>query len=178
MSYNQLAVIALTDQDHLRAVYYLYRAICVNNPAPLAPGNLDLEFKKVRTKSNQGKLFSNGDVAGDGSLALQDRFLLFHARCLDKDFNGYADHQAEIHRLLADGLREKPFDTIIRKFCLINIAAEQCAGHKVHGMSASAYDYGVFFLTETRRFVCHPFLRDFTTLQYKHFLYAPETSAR
>ncbi|KAK4944449.1 hypothetical protein LTR10_016123 [Elasticomyces elasticus] len=143
MSYNQLAVIALTDQDHLRAVYYLYRAICVNKPAPLAPGNLDLEFKKVRTKSNQGKLFASGDTAGDGSLALQDRFLLFHARCVDKDFNGYEDHQAEIHRLLADELREKPFDTIIRKFCLINIAAEQFAGRKVHDDSSAIRSFEI-----------------------------------
>ncbi|KAI1612256.1 EST1-like protein A [Exophiala viscosa] len=170
MSYNQLAVIALTDQDHLRAVYYLYRAICVDKPAPLAPGNLDLEFKKVRTKSNQGKLFANGDVAGDGSLALQDRFLLFHARCVDKDFNGYEDHQAEIHRLLADELREKPFDTIIRKFCLINIAAEQSAGQKVHDDSFAIrsfeilqhFNISTFFmllkllLDELQRLAKHP----------------------
>lgn len=139
-SYNQLAVIALTDQDHLRAVYYLYRAICVDKPADLAPGNLDLEFKKVRTKSNQGKLFAIGDVATEASLVLQNRFLLFHARCVDDDFIGYEDHQAEILRLFADELREKPFDTIIRKFCLINIAAEKSAGQKVHGMLVSIAD--------------------------------------
>lgn len=134
MSYNQLAVIALTDQDHLRAVYYLYRAICVENPAPQAQANLELEFKKVRTRAEQGKSISNQDMAAEGSRDLQNRFILFHARFWEKSFVGHEDQQSEMLRLLADELRERPFDTTIRKYCLINIAAEESAGNRVRGM--------------------------------------------
>jgi hypothetical protein len=132
MSYNQLAVIALTDQDHLRAVYYLYRAVSVENPAPQAQGNLELEFKKLRTRSTQGKLLAADEA--EGNHHLQRRFILFHARCVEPTFAGYEDEQTKILALLADELREKPFDTVIRKFCLINIAAESTAARKVRGM--------------------------------------------
>lgn len=143
MSYNQLAVISLTDQDHIRAVYYLYRAVCVQNPAPPAQGNLELEFKKIRTKSTQGKPITGDDAMVEGSRDLQNRFLLFHARCLEEGFAGYEDQQTEILRLLADHLREQPYDTIIRKFCLINLAAEEFAVMKLHSRY-SAHFWGLY----------------------------------
>jgi len=136
MSYNQLAVIALTDQDHLRAVYYLYRAISVANPAPQAEGNIQIEFKKVRTKMIQGKPVSAGEAAIDCSSDLQHRFILFHARCFEPHFPNHEEQQAEILSLLADDLRERPFDTVIRKLCLINIAAERYAGNQVAGFDS------------------------------------------
>ena len=154
MSYNQLAVIALTDQDHLRAVYYLYRAICVENPAPQARGNLELEFKKLRTRALQGKPISSGDAAVEGKQELQNRFVVFHARCAESGFAGYEDQQIEILHLLADELRERPFDTVIRKFCLINIAAEESAASKVRDDQSAFrsfeisqhFNVGTFFL--------------------------------
>jgi hypothetical protein len=130
-AYNQLAVIALTDQDHLRAVYYLYRAITVRSRAPQAPGNLELEFKKIRTRASQGKPISSTDTEEDNNLS--DHFIIYHSRCAEKGFVSSDDQQNEIFRRLADHLREKPFDTKVRKFCLINIAAEDATARKVLG---------------------------------------------
>ncbi len=130
MSYNQLAVIALADEDHLRAVYYLYRAVSVENPAPQAQGNLQLEFKKLR----KGKPLAADEAAVEGNLLLQRDFNLFHARCVEPTFAGHEEQMIKILASLRDELREKPFDTVIRKFCLINIAAESTAARKVRGM--------------------------------------------
>lgn len=131
VAYHQLAVIALTDQDHLRAVYYLYRAIAVQTPAPQAPGNLELEFKKIRTRASQGKPISSTDTEEDNHLS--DHFVIYHSRCAENGFVSSDDQQNEIFRRLADDLREKPFDTKVRKFCLINIAAEHATAKKVPG---------------------------------------------
>lgn len=133
MSYNQLAVIALADQDHLRAVYYLYRAISAPNPAPQAEGNLKIEFRKVKSKLTQGKPLSDVATIGNSNTDLLHRFLLFHARCFETGFVDYEDHSSEIIEFLANDLRTKPSDTLLRKFCLINIAAEKYAADKVIG---------------------------------------------
>lgn len=133
MSYNQLAVIALADQDHLRAVYYLYRAISAPNAAPQAEGNLKIEFRKVKSKLTQGKPLSDVATIGDGNTDLLHRFLLFHARCFEAGFTGHEDQQSEILDLLANELRARPCDTLLRKFCLINIAAEKYAADKIMG---------------------------------------------
>ncbi|KAL2408091.1 hypothetical protein ABEF95_002196 [Exophiala dermatitidis] len=125
MSNNQLAVIALADQDHLRAVYHLYRAVCVENPAPQAQGNLKLEFRKIRKKKSK-----EDDILEESS-KLQDAFLLFHARNWDgEDRVGVEDAQAKVLRLLADELRVRPRESTIRKFCLINIAAQDVAAKR------------------------------------------------
>ncbi|EXJ83818.1 hypothetical protein A1O1_07445 [Capronia coronata CBS 617.96] len=137
ISSNQLAVIALADQDHLRAVYHLYRAICVDNPAPLAQGNLKLEFKKIKKRSAQGMSILSEDAVPEGSRELQESFLLFHARCFLDEYVGYEEQQNQIIHLLADELRERPYDTVVRKYCLINISAEDLAAKRVRGTSLS-----------------------------------------
>ncbi|KAK5052120.1 hypothetical protein LTR84_002924 [Exophiala bonariae] len=131
VAYNQLAVIALTDEDHIRAVYYLYRAIMVQNPAPQAPGNLEIEFRKIRNRVANRKPISSSDVNGDNGLS--DQFIIYHSRCAEEGFVFSDDQQNEILQRLADDLREKPFDARIRKFCLINIAAEDASARRVRG---------------------------------------------
>ncbi|OCT50665.1 hypothetical protein CLCR_06642 [Cladophialophora carrionii] len=132
-AYNQLAVIALSDQDHLRAVYHLYQAICVEMPFPQARGNLELEFKKLRVKANQGKPIAGNSDVFKGNPYLYERFLLFHARCWEENPPEQEEQQMEILRLIADQIRQQPEATILRKFSLINIAAEKSAAEKVDG---------------------------------------------
>lgn len=102
-------------------------------PFPQAQGNLDLEFRKLRVKSNQGKSIADNPDVFKGSHQLYEKFLLFHARCWDKKPTEQEELQAEILRLIADEIRGQPDATILRKFALINIAAEKCAGDRVHG---------------------------------------------
>ena len=132
-AYNQLAVIALSDRDHLRAVYHLYQAICVETPFPQAQGNLELEFKKLRARPKQGKPVADNDAVLTGNRHLYEQFLLFHANLWDKTIRIQEEQQSMILRLLADEIRENPEATILRKFSLINIAAEKSAAERVSG---------------------------------------------
>ncbi len=132
-AYHQLAVIALADQDHLRGIYHLYQAICVETPFPQAQGNLELEFRKLRVKSDQGKSVAENSDVFKGSRHLYEQFILFHARCWDKKPTDQEELQTEILRLITDEMREHPEATILRKFSFINIAAEKYAADKVRG---------------------------------------------
>lgn len=136
-SYNQLAVIALKDQDHLRAVYYLYRAISVENPFPQAPNNLELEFKKIRARALQGKPISPNNTEEDGTLC--DLFLVFHASCADITFVSDEVQLDEMLQRFGDHLKERPSDSNTRKLCLINIAAEEVVAQKIRGRSRSPF---------------------------------------
>jgi hypothetical protein len=133
-AYNQLAVIALSDRDHLRVVYHLSQAICVETPFPQAQVNLELEFKKLRVRSNQGKPVADNPAVFTGSSHLYEQFLLYHARTWNGNTIDQEEQQSEILRLIAGEIREQPDATILRKFCLINIAAEKSAAEKVTGM--------------------------------------------
>ncbi|RVX68300.1 hypothetical protein B0A52_07303 [Exophiala mesophila] len=151
-SYNQLAVIALKDQDHLRAVYYLYRSISVENPFPQAPNNLELEFKKIRARALQGKPISPNNTETDGTLC--DLFLVFHASCADITFVSDEVQVDEMLRRLGDHLKEQPSDSNTRKLCLINIAAEEVVAQKIRAGSTEIQPFrnlqqlnvGTFFL--------------------------------
>ncbi|EHY56849.1 hypothetical protein ABEF92_000487 [Exophiala dermatitidis] len=152
ISNNQLAVIALADQDHLRAVYHLYRSICVENPAPQAQGNLKLEFRKIRKRYSEGK--SKEDDVVKGRSRLQDDFLLFHARSWDGgDHVGDEDEQANVLRLLADELRVRPHEDTIRKFCLINIAAQDVAAKRASSDPALTRSFETFRRMNTATFI-------------------------
>ena len=132
-AYNQLAVIAREDGDYLRAVYHLYQANCVETPFPQAQGNLRLQFKKLRDRSKQRKPVTDNPDAFIGRRNLYEEFLLFHARSWDKNTQDEDESQSRILRLLAEEIREQPEATILRKFSLINIAAQKTAAENVGG---------------------------------------------
>ncbi len=132
-SYNQLAVIALDDGDHLRAVYYLYRALMVENPFPTARGNLVLEFKKILDRQKKQTLIPPQD-AGKPGVGLQAWFVVFHASCYKGiEFKERGDLENEILSQLAVDLKERPLDSTLSKFTLINIAAEHLARQRREG---------------------------------------------
>lgn len=144
-SHNQLAVIALTDGNHLRATYHLYRALAVEDPLPTAKGNLEIEFKKILAAWSKGELIVNrpcpskskkgaaaeGDVGGKALIAW---FVRLHAKCYRGQ--GFAEHdelESEVLNQLAVDLKERSLDATLHKFILINVAAEYSAGVRVQG---------------------------------------------
>ena len=132
-SYNQLAVIALDDGDHLRAVYYLHRALMVEKPFPTARGNLELEFKKILDRQKKQTLIPPQD-AGQPGVGLQAWFVVFHANCYKGiEFKERGDLENEILSQLAVDLKERPLDSTLIRFTLINIAAEQLARQRRKG---------------------------------------------
>lgn len=123
-SHNQLAVIALADANHLRATYHLYRAIAAQKPHPSAQGNLEIEFRKVRSAWAKRELIRPED-AGIPGRALAPWFVYLHAQCYrGEDFPEHDELESEVLNQLAVDLKERSLEGTLQKFCLINIAAE------------------------------------------------------
>ena len=138
-SYNQLAVIAFEDRDHLRAVYHLHRALSVDNPFPTAQTNLELEFKKISDRQKKQTLIPAHD-AGKPGVGLQAWFVAFHASCFKGiDFKEHGEMENEILSQLAVDLKERPLDSLLTRFCLISIAAESLARARAKGKFSLVY---------------------------------------
>lgn len=135
-SHNQLAVIARTDANHLRAIYHLYRALAVEEPYPGAKGNLEIEFKKIRTAWDKGESVANSlhrDGQGPGK-ALVGWFMRLHALCyMGVDFVEHDELENEVLSQLAIDLKERSLEGTLSKFILINIAAEYFAAIRLRG---------------------------------------------
>jgi hypothetical protein len=128
-SHNQMAVISLADANYLDALYHLYRAMAVKEPHPLAQGNLELEFKKIRTAWEKKKGLN---TKGDNETTLVLWFVRLHARFYaGLEFSGHDELENEVLSRLALLLKEQSFESTLQKLVLINIAAEYFAGERV-----------------------------------------------
>lgn len=132
-SHNQMAVIALVDADHTRAIYHLYRALSVPNPYPRAQENLDTEFKKILDRKSKNQLFpkSPEQQPSDG---LQAWFVYLHARLnAGINFPEHEELENEVLTNLSVELKERPLDGLLNKFALSNIAAQHLASTNATG---------------------------------------------
>ncbi len=135
-SHNQLAVIALVDANHLRAIYHLYRALAVEEPHPNAKGNLEIEFKKIQDTLEKEASIDSDNEGGVQQLSgvLVRWFMRLHALC----YRGakapeYEELESEALRYLTVDVKERSLDGIINKIVLINTAAEYFAGVRLKG---------------------------------------------
>ncbi|EER27270.1 hypothetical protein D8B26_005826 [Coccidioides posadasii str. Silveira] len=126
--HNQLAIIARAEADHLQATYYLYRALCATESHPTAPGNLEIEFRKILNAWSNGKLAQSKDEKE----SLISSFTFLHAMCYKGvDFAERDDIENEVLDQMAIQLIEGSLDgDLLQKFCLVNIAAEAHARTK------------------------------------------------
>lgn len=132
-SHNQLAVIALADGNHLRATYHLYRALSAREPHPTSKGNLEIEFKKIRSAWAKGELIPTED-AGIPGKALTHWFVYLHAQCYKGvDFAEHDELESEVLGQLAVDLKERSLEGMLQKFVVINIAAEDFSKVRSNG---------------------------------------------
>ncbi|KAI9818492.1 MAG: hypothetical protein M1827_000551 [Pycnora praestabilis] len=146
-SHNQLAVIALADNNHLRATYHLYRALAIEEPHPNAKANLEVEFKKILAAWTKGSTTANvqGQSGNGPGNALLAWFMRLHARCYKgHDFVEHDELESEVLSHLAVDLKERSMEGTLHKFTLINIAAEYFAGIRVQEDSASEHNRQAF----------------------------------
>lgn len=128
-SHNQMAVIALADVNHLDAVYHLYRAIAVEQPHPLAEGNLEIEFKKITTAWEKKSVTH---TSGNNEATLILWFVRLHARFYSgAKFSGHDELENEVLSRVARLLKEQAFEETLFKLAIINIAAEYFAGERI-----------------------------------------------
>lgn len=133
-SHNQLAAIALADNNHIRTIYHLHRALTVERPFPTAKANLELEFKKILEEWKKKELAGLED-SGEPGKVLSAWFVCLHARCYKGiELEEHDELENEFLRHLAVELKERSLDHLLQKVCLINIAAEYLAGGRAQGM--------------------------------------------
>jgi len=138
-SHNQMAVIALADQNHLDALYHLYRAIAIKEPYPLAKGNLEIEFKKITTSWDKRQV-SNTKLDSQATLILW--FVRLHAKFYKgAEFSTHLELENEVLSRLALLLKEQSFEITLEKIVIINLAAEYFAGERVRGKSNQLEKY-------------------------------------
>ncbi|KAK5153009.1 hypothetical protein LTR04_006316, partial [Oleoguttula sp. CCFEE 6159] len=136
-SYNQQAVVALAEGNHLNATYNLYRAIAVEEPDPNAPGNLEIEFKKIVSAWSKGELIRRDSNAP--AKALVAWFIRLHSKCYKgQAFSEHDELENEVMSQLAVELKERPLDGTLHKFVLINAAAQYIASQRWHNNTESS----------------------------------------
>lgn len=134
LPHNQLAVIALKDGHHARALYHLYRAQTVVNPHPSAKGNLDLEFKKILRLQLKNELFPRGG-SNTAERRVEAWFALLHARCAQgEEWTEHEPMENEVLSQLVVLLKERSLEGLLQRLCLSNIAAEYLAAQLAKGM--------------------------------------------
>ena len=133
LPHNQLAVIALADGQHVRALYQLYRAQAVTQPHPSAKGNLDIEFKKIIQLKTKNELFPrSGPMFPERTVDAWFSYL--HALCEKGDkWPEHEDMENELLSQLSVLVKEKAMESQLQKFSLINMAAEYIAGQQARG---------------------------------------------
>ncbi|TVY41931.1 Protein SMG7 [Lachnellula subtilissima] len=147
-AHNQMAVVALADGNHLDAVYHLYRALAIKKPFDLAKGNLEIEFKKIKTSQEKQRVPPKTDTLS----TLVWWFVLLHAKFYDGvDFQTHEELENEVLSRLALLLKEESFKETLEKVVLINLSAEYFAGQRIKDAAGSASSELIrsyyFFLT-------------------------------
>jgi tetratricopeptide (TPR) repeat protein len=129
-AFNQMAVISLSDGNHLDAVYNLYRALAVKEPHPLAEGNITIEFKKIISlwkEREEGMI----PPPTNPTASLVQCFVYLHAELYKgEDFAKHDDLESEVLSQMGCLLKEHALEGTLDKMVLINIAAEYFAIEK------------------------------------------------
>lgn len=139
-AFNQMAVISLSEGNHLDAVYHLYRALAIEEPNPVAQGNLEIEFKKITSEWANGtkKALSNGSgaptKAGNIALPLILWFVRLHAKIYKgEEFSEHDELENEVLSQMTVLLKEQSLEGTLDKIVLVNIAAENFAAERLRG---------------------------------------------
>jgi hypothetical protein len=137
-AHNQLAVIALADSSHMRAVYHLYRSISVMQPHPLGQKNLEIEFKKISTAFDKGELIPKHHLHSSKApkRTLIAWYLRLHSQYyIGLDFGGRRELEDEVLGQLAREIKdESSTDTLLPRLSTINLAAGWLAAQKLQGL--------------------------------------------
>jgi len=132
-AHNQMAVIAFFDGGHLNGLYHLHRAIAVKEPAPLARGNLETEYKKITTTWEKDKERGRSNKT-DGESTLILWFVRLYAKFYKgAEFSSQDELENEVLGRLPLLVKEQGSEQTLSRFVLVNIAASYLAAERVKG---------------------------------------------
>lgn len=129
LGHHQQAVIFLEQRKHLSAIYELYRATVVDEPHPLAPRNLEIEFGKIKEAKGKGELLKPGHPKDPDTNknALVGWFVYLHSECYKGDiFREYEALEREVVAQLANLLTQddRDLNRLLKRIALVNMAAQ------------------------------------------------------
>lgn len=133
LGHHQIAVIALEQRDHLRAIYHLYRAMVVDEPHPNAASNLKLEFDKINASWDRGDLIQKGSPNDPESTkrTLVGWFVRLHSMCVKGEpFRGHDELEGEVVGQLAAELKHRSLGGTLTRMLMVNLASQHIAGEK------------------------------------------------
>ncbi len=124
LAHNQMAVIALADENHLDAVYHIYSALSTETPPEVAKGNLETEFKKIITAWEKKLPHQHTD-----NLSMLCRwFVILHAKFYRGiDFSTREELEKEVLSRVTSLLKGQAFGEVLHKLVIVNIAAQAFA---------------------------------------------------
>ncbi|EME47433.1 hypothetical protein DOTSEDRAFT_21214 [Dothistroma septosporum NZE10] len=138
LGHHQQAVVFLEQRDHLRAIYHLYRAICVPDPHPIAASNLNKEFEKTNAAWEKGELIQKGAPNSPDApkRALVGWFVRLHSMCYQaKPFTGYQELEREVLGQLVNLITQPSLQSTITRMIVVNIAAQATAGERFQDLA-------------------------------------------
>lgn len=131
MGHHQLAVVALEQRNHMRAIYHLYRAMVVEDPHPNAATNLRREFVKTNSAWDRGELIPKGspNQSDASKRTLVGWFVRLHSISFNGEpFRGYNELENEVLGQLAAETKQRPLDSTLVRMVMVNLAAQYNAG--------------------------------------------------
>lgn len=132
-AHNQMAVIALQDENHMDALYHVHRAILAKEPHPLARGNLEVQMAKIAKAWAR-----NGLKSKESTTMLMAWFLLLQSKFYTGlEWSGQHELENEVLSRLSTFLKDAKFDekafSMFERFVLISVGAENVAKLRVEG---------------------------------------------
>lgn len=144
-AYNQMAMVALQDRNHLYGVYYFYRAFMVKEPHPRAKNNLELEFKKLINLWKGGapsdkEALSTAQYNPSETAAINWLLRLHALLYKSGQIPSHDEVETEVICQTTALLKDQSLQQdILIKFAIINIAAERLALDRMIGNLASFF---------------------------------------
>ena len=136
IGHHQQAVVALAQNHHLRAIFHLYRSMCVADAHPLAEGNLRLEMDKTIAAFDRGELIERRPPRDPDAakLSLVGWFVRLHSMCyLAQPFRGHDELEREVLAQLTNVLKQRSLNGTLLRMILVNISAQYIAGKRFQG---------------------------------------------
>lgn len=124
LAQNQMAVVAIADNNNFRSVYHLYLSLLSVEPHPHAFNNLKKALYKIRSLRETGMLFQDNGSERSASHILRAWYLqvisnCFHGKSLAQQDQLEKEYLQHLDSFVITGLK----DLTLYKITLINIAA-------------------------------------------------------
>ncbi len=137
MGHHQLAAVALEQQQHLHAIYHLYRSMMVDNPHPNAAKNLKLEIERANAAWERGELIPK---SAPNEIEVAKRTLVgWFVRLHSVSFKGEAvrglyELESEVSGQLAAEIKVRHLDKTLMRMVMVNLAAQHNIGENFKRM--------------------------------------------